>query len=577
MSSLLLYDSSNTPYTFTPGEVYFYKRDTLISDFGCDWLRTRSSDYGNNYNDGTFSGALGNTGWGGQPADITDGIMYSVCRAGSVSNFYNGGISIKDMVQTVAGGGTKTLYSQKDGAGSQWTFDGTASGQYALSVTRAGRTLSICGYDTGDQYYVQMPYLCRFVNETDFTKSPYTGENIGFYLLTSDGQPGGLICCGAFSYGSIVLIAEFEPDPGDKGFRPTGAYSTKNKPGIGGRGSEPGERPRYKGDPVTQPGAPDESQASAVGSGFINCYMIDTANLQKVGQCLYGSTLLGLLQSLSINPLDFIISLMVFPTKPDVGSAENIKLGGWLAAAAGGAALGFDATGNRLASEFKVVDFGTLQIPENWGSFLDYESTIELYLPFIGTVSIDVSECMGGSINVQYTIDFFTGMCVANVLCSKPAFVLPNGDVIQNVEAQHAYQGNCAIQIPLSAINYGNMVGSLINACTQGITNPVAGMINAGETALSGGFRPSVTSKGNIVANSGFCSVLYPYIRITRPITTEPESFQEVLGYPSYINTTLGECEGLCVCEDIDIKGIVGATEEELSRIKSLCSEGVYI
>ena len=404
-------------------------------------------------------------------------------------------------------------------------------------------------------------------------------QRFGFYIYNEDARVWAFIYQpqNSDSLNEIWSEAETGASPGDKGFIPTGAYTNKNKPGIGGKGTDPGATPRYKGDPVTQPGAPDESQASAVGSGFINCYMIDTSNLNKVGQCLYGSTLLGLLQSLSINPLDFIISLMVFPTKPDVGSAENIKLGGWLAAAAGGAALGFDAEGNKLSSEFKVVDFGTLQIPENWGSFLDYESQIELYLPFIGTVSIDVSECMGGSINVQYTIDFFTGMCVANVLCSKPAFVLPNGDVIQNVEAQHAYQGNCAIQIPLSAINYGNMVGSLINACTQGITNPVAGMINAGETALSGGFRPSVTSKRNIVANSGFCSVLYPYIRITRPITAEPESFQEVLGYPSYINTTLGECEGLCVCEDIDIEGITGATENELSRIKSLCSEGVYI
>lgn len=404
-------------------------------------------------------------------------------------------------------------------------------------------------------------------------------QRFGFYIYNEDARVWAFVYQpqNSDSLNEIWSEAETGASPGDKGFIPTGAYTNKNKPGIGGKGTDPGASPRYKGDPVTQPGAPDESQASAVGSGFINCYKIDTANLNKVGQCLYGSTLLGLLQSLSINPLDFIISLMVFPTNPDVGAAENIKLGGWLAAAAGGAALGFDATGNRLASQFKVVDFGTLQIPENWGSFLDYESQIELYLPFIGTVSIDVSECMGGSINVQYTIDFFTGMCVANVLCSKPAFVLPNGDVIQNVEAQHAYQGNCAIQIPLSAINYGNMVGSLINACTQGITNPVAGMINAGETALSGGFRPSVTSKGNIVANSGFCSVLYPYIRITRPITAEPESFQEVLGYPSYINTTLGECEGLCVCEDIDIEGITGATENELSRIKSLCSEGVYI
>ena len=404
-------------------------------------------------------------------------------------------------------------------------------------------------------------------------------EHIGFFAYnTYNGNWGFLSqenesdACGQF-----LKYAEVEASPGEKGFRPTGDYTSKDKPGIGGRGSEPGPTPRYKGDPVTQPGAPDESHASAVGSGFINCYEIDTANLAKVGQCLYGSTLLGLIQSLAINPLDFIISLMVFPAKPDVGAAENIKLGGWLAAAAGGAALGFDASGNRLASEFKVVDFGTVQIPENWGSFLDYQSQIELYLPFVGTVSIDVSECMAGSINVQYTIDFFTGMCVANVLCSKPAFVLPNGEVIQDVVAQHAYQGNCAIQIPLSAVNYGNMVGSLINACTQGITNPVMGLVNGLDTGISGGFRPTVTSKGNIVANSGFCSVLYPYVRLTRPITAEPDSYQEVMGYPSYVNTTLGECEDLCVCDDIDLKGITGATDNEINRIRQLCKEGVYV
>ena len=261
-----------------------------------------------------------------------------------------------------------------------------------------------------------------------------------------------------------------------------------------------------------------------------------------------------------------------------MGSSENIKLGGWIAAAAGGAALGFDATGYKLSKEFEVVSFGTVNIPENWGSFLDYSHTaIELYLPFIGSVNIDSSECMGGSINVEYTIDFFTGMCVANVLCKKPTFVLPNGEVIANAETQHAFQGNCAIQIPLSAINYGAMIGSLINACTQGITNPVAGFAGLASDAIAGGLRPNVSSKGNIVANSGFCSVLYPYVRLTRPITAEPESYQEVIGYPSYINTTLGQCDGLCVCDDIDVEGITGATENELIRIKQLCREGVYV
>ena len=192
-------------------------------------------------------------------------------------------------------------------------------------------------------------------------------------------------------------------------------------------------------------------------------------------------------------------------------------------------------------------------------------------------MNIDTSECMGGTINVQYTIDFFTGMCVANVLCSKPDFVLPSGKALSYVHAQHAYQGNCAIQIPLSAVNYGSMIGSLINACTQGITNPVNGFIGLATEAVGGGFRPNVSSKGNIVANSGFCSVLYPYVRITRPITAEPYNYQEVMGYPSYINETLGQCEGLCICDDIDLKGVAGATENELNKIRQYCKDGVYI
>lgn len=372
--------------------------------------------------------------------------------------------------------------------------------------------------------------------------------------------------------------ADLDYDPGDKGFKPTAEYTKNEHPGYGGRPANNKKNPEYTGDSITQPGAPDESVASAVGSGFINCYQMDSTNLHKVGQCLYGSTLLGLIQSLSLNPLDFIISLMVFPCTPDVGSSENVKLGGWVAAATGGAALGFDATGTKLSKQFKIYDFGTISVPENWGNFLDYSQTaVELYLPFIGSINLDVSECMGGTVNVQYTVDFFTGMCVANVLCTKAGATLPSGKVLSNVHAQHSFQGNCAVQIPLSSINYGSMVGSLINACTQGITNPVQGFAGITADAIGGGFRPNVTSKGNIVANAGFCSVLYPYIRLTRPITAEPVTYQEVIGYPSYINTSLGMCEGLCVCDDIDLSGIVGATDSELERMRQLCMDGVIV
>ena len=367
-------------------------------------------------------------------------------------------------------------------------------------------------------------------------------------------------------------------DPGDEGFKPTNAHTKKGHPGIGGRGTANKQEPEYKSDAVTNPGAPDETQASAVRSGFLNVYKMSESQLNNVCQCLYSQTLMDAINSLFVNPLDFIVSLMIFPCSPSVSGSENIKLGKWLCAATGAAGqiLGTNMTGDKLSTQYKEVPMGSVQIPENWGNFLDYSHTsIELYLPFIGSVDIDPSECMGGTITVDYTIDFFTGQCVANVLCERPV-TLPNGKIFGSTPAQHSYQGNCAVQIPLSAQSYGSMVGNLINACTNIMRNPIAGLVTTTTDMVNGAFRPNISTKGSIVANSGFCSVLYPYVRLTRPITAEPESYQEAMGYPSYINTSIGECTGLCVCEAIDLKGITGATENELTRIEQLCKEGIY-
>ena len=398
------------------------------------------------------------------------------------------------------------------------------------------------------------------------------------YINRRPDSPTG-IELGIFYFPSFTTDT-YDPEAGETGFKPTGAYTTNNFPGQGGRPSTNRQKksPDYASDTVTQPGAPNETDASAIGTGFITAYNITKASLAAVKSCLWGTTLEGFISGLFVNPLDYIVSLCVFPYKPTTGASTPIKLGRFKCSSdiTQTDNLGFDASGLPLVNQFKVVSMGTVQIPENWGNFLDYsQTTIELYLPFIGTVNIDASECMGGSINVEYTIDFFTGMCVANVLCER-SFNLPSGKLIPN-RAQHSFQGNCAIQIPLSRTDYGSMVGSLINACTQAITNPVAGFVGLASDAVGGGFRPNVSSKGNIVANSGFCSVLYPYVRLTRPITAEPDSYQEVMGYPSYIDTSLGYCSGLCICDEIDLKGVTGATESELNKIRQYCKDGVYV
>lgn len=360
-----------------------------------------------------------------------------------------------------------------------------------------------------------------------------------------------------------------EREPGEEGFRPIGDHPVDKV--IGG-GTISGHTPKYQTDNISQPGAPDESAASAARLGFMRVYKISEANLNRVGELLF-NPLARLQLNFPSNPIDAIVSLNIFPCAPDVGGEVTIGAFGYNMASQ---VLGVTAKGNPITTQFKTLDFGTVNVEEDWNSYLDYDATsVTLFLPFIGEVELPADEVVGSSVNVQYTIDFFTGMCVANVLIKKNVILASRRTVSH--KTQHSYQGNCAINLPLTAVNYGTMIGSFVNAASSGLRTGMAGAAGSfASDVASGNFKPTITTKGTLSANAGYCGILYPYIIVTRPITTEPDNYQEVLGYPSYMENSIGACKGLCVCDDIKLNGITGATDSELSRIKQLCREGVY-
>lgn len=367
-----------------------------------------------------------------------------------------------------------------------------------------------------------------------------------------------------------VNFAEYNPESGEEGFEPIKIKN--NRPGGGGK--HPGRKPNFNTDTLTQPGAPNESVASVANAGFINVYKINQTNLNQLSKMLFSETILTFLKQVFLNPIDACISLNIFPYSPLIGGSEPVKLLNYSGTTI---SAGVDCYASPLTNQYRVLDFGTLNVSEMYESYLDYSATsFELYLPFIGSVDIPVDEVMDGSINVQYTIDFFTGACVANVLCKK-SVLLGSGDYAA-YETQHSYQGNCAIQVPFTAVTYGNIVASLINVVASGIKSGPGGAVASGlGEAFNGGFQAKATTKGTVTSNGGYCAILYPYITVTRPITAEPESFQEVMGYPSYIDNTLGTCKGLCVCDNINLSNLPGATDDEINRIKQICLEGIYI
>lgn len=371
---------------------------------------------------------------------------------------------------------------------------------------------------------------------------------------------------------------EISIESGEPGFVPI-----KTIVNIRGGGKTSGSKAIYTTDKLVNPSAPNETKASAISSGFINAYKVQKDQLANVGACLWGDNLWSFIGGKLTNPMDALISLNIFPFNPEVGNVEPIK---FINTQFDAVVFGISALGAPLTSQFKKVPFGTLNVYECFESFLDYSNTnFSLYLPFIGEVSLPINEVMGGKITLDYIIDFFTGMCVANVLCEKVVDFAPNDAAEQY--SQHSYQGNCAIQVPLSSGDYGALIGSIINSCTTGLRdgleagNAAAGAASAAAHAsgdlLGGGFKPSIKTKGSITANAGYCSVYYPYITIERPISPQPDSYQTAHGYMSYTNSRLNEYEGLCVCEDINLSGISNATDSEKARIKTMCREGVYV
>ena len=498
----------------------------------------------------------------------------------------NAGTDLNSLGAIIGASGSLTLYTQKNSGGSYFVFTTDAnsvitnidvhSGSYTYTVNYHGNATT-----ANDKIYFvfvngiglsQYDNLCFYFDDynvyTEHVEGLHFGGECSLNAVFTNSTSSTIQ--ERFNSGSLISAS-----PGDEDFKPTGDIARY----VIGGGDISGAEPGYYTDTIDLPGAPDESQASAVRSGLVNLYLLSEANLSALARALFGtegvSGLITKLQNSFLNPLDAIISLQIFPCTPDLGSTEHIKVFDWSTYVD---KLGTTADGTRLSNQYKTYNFGTLYISEMWESFLDYDSTsMELYLPFIGFVEIPINEVMNGFITVEYTVDFLTGMCVANVKCTKLAVPLSSGRSVPQY-ALHSFMGNCAVQIPLNNVSYGNIIGSLMQAASSGLRSGPGGAIGSLiESGLSGGFQPSVKTKGTINANAGFCSCLYPYISVTRPITAEPDSFQEVMGYPSYIDSKLGLYKGLCVCDSIELSGLSGATDNEINRIKQLCNEGVYV
>lgn len=330
--------------------------------------------------------------------------------------------------------------------------------------------------------------------------------------------------------------------------------------------------------PVPPPSAPP---ISATDTGLVTLFKPTAAELNDLSNYLWTnmSDFIDNLNKLFVNPMDYIISLGIFPCNPDTGTSRAINVGN----------VTTEITMAPVISQWCDVNCGVINLAEYWGSALDYNpnTKISLFLPFIGSVSLNTDEVMNKNIGVQYRIDLLSGQCVA--------LVTSNGDTY------YQYSGHCSCSVPITGSDWSRIYTAAIGAIGAVATGAIAGISSgaaAGAVTSSGlpstgitasgiantidntvsqvmGGKLSINHSGSNMGSAGILGMRTAYLLIEYPNQSLADNYKHFVGYPSNIAYTLGQLSGYTEVEQVII-GISG-TDLELAELIQALKGGVYL
>lgn len=357
---------------------------------------------------------------------------------------------------------------------------------------------------------------------------------------------------------------------------PNDPYEDESKPGGGGGGHDDGT------DPIPLPDLPT---ISATDSGFITLFTPSQQQVRALASYMWSGTLFDIdnFKKIFANPMDCILGFSIVPLTVASQGVAQVKVGN----------ISTDFEFPVVANQYVEVDCGSVEVSEYWGAYMDYSpyTKVSIFLPFIGTLPIDVDEIMSRTISVKYHVDLISGSCVA--------YILVSGGRLNSVLYQ--YSGQISSSIPITSDSYESIIRGAIDIATtltSGATrtassvvggnlhkNPIGGKLDgvaiASETVGSAAntvmtMKPDIMHSGAVSGSSAIMSMRKPYLIIERPNACIPLNQNSYTGYPAYITSQLGKLNGMTVVDVIHLDDVI-ATEEELNMIESLLKGGVIL
>ena len=397
------------------------------------------------------------------------------------------------------------------------------------------------------------------------------GNDVNYYRIDTIATGGtGSIVSNMIKY----LLNDNEPIPNDDPYKDTGE-SAEDQVQTGpaqGSGDD-------SSDTISLPSIP---ALNLTLNHFISAYVQDLNDLADFMWGNFDRTDNDKkLSKVFADPTDSIISLHMLPFTP--GSSTDIEV-----------TLGRFASGVNMApltAQFVDVTCGSLTISPYWANYLDHNpfTRYTLFLPYVGEVQLDPDEIVGQTVSVRYRVDCLTGSFVCFVSTAS------------KILAQ--YQGNCALEVPVSSADYSRLNSAILGAATAAVGAAVGiGAAAAATGGAVGGLMagagkaaeaaPGLASNamnlqqskvnhshsGALGGASGFLGSQKPYLLIHRARQSVPADSNKFKGYPTNAKFNLAYLEGygFTVVREIKLDGLK-LSEGELEELRGILGSGVYL
>lgn len=379
--------------------------------------------------------------------------------------------------------------------------------------------------------------------------------------------------------------------------------------GGGTSGPEPGADPTepdskaYDDTSMPAPLSPLPT-VSVMNTGMVSLFCPNAEQLQQLANYLW-TTAGDIPENVNKwlrNPMDYLIALNIFPMLPPISATTTpIKIGSFTT----------QISMPKVQSQWVNWACGNVEIPEYWGSYLDYSpyTKIHAFLPFIGAVQLNTDEIMGKTISLNYRIDLLSGQCIA--------VISVNDGAASSVYYQ--FSGECAINVPLTGSDWSRVYSAAMGAITAiaggaasvvtanaGIASGnaamslasntsqvlganrmiraakaarTAGIINAGAGLVSSvmGAKGYVAHSSALSSSAGILGLRTPYVMLEYPNQSLASNYKHYVGYPSNIQASLGSCSGFTVCEQVIANMPNECSEQEMEEIITYLKSGVYL